>query len=367
MQLVSQNTKPVNSLTDLESIWTINKIEPASAIDSTSSAKILGKKFSITKGKIQFLDSIDLSIVKATECNTAKATLKQFPFSKYSKYSLTKDIFPIAKDEKVSIINSLCLNSIFDEFLYVPKSDSILFYRSINSKPIFISASKSIALMVPEKKSSMPVVPEKLSSVNQDLTKEEDIAIANFNFTNLAVEAIKQLEAYRDHVYLDGNRNPIFGYGHLVAPAEYDLLKDKYGYEYYDEGTNQNYFQAPANQPSLTDRNAEVENYLRKDLDIIIKNMRRHIKVGLPQYKIDAIVIYLFWRGSYAGNLLVKEFYDLINAKDDVAVSDFIINKMKKDSAGKDIPFLGGHFIRHRNTAKLYNEAKYHENWLIDN
>ena len=97
--------------------------------------------------------------------------------------------------------------------------------------------------------------------------------------------------------------------------------------------------------------------------------MKKNITVPLTQNKIDAIVIYLFWRGSFANTTatngkMVLEFYQLVNAKNDSGVAEFIRNRLKKDVDGNDIPFRPGHPDRHNKTAILYTDGIYANPWL---
>ena len=113
----------------------------------------------------------------------------------------------------------------------------------------------------------------------------------------------------------------------------------------------------------------ELQHNKSKDLGIIIGNMKKFITVPLSQNKIDAIVIYLFWRGSYANDTttngkMVLEFFQLINAKNDSGVANFIRTRLKKDVDGKDIPFSPGHPDRHNKTATLYTDGIYANPWL---
>jgi GH24 family phage-related lysozyme (muramidase) len=344
--LYSQELKPFSSSDDLEGLWEVYKVDPPAT--GSVVGDWLGKKISITKQKIIILDefeSYNKMNYTAKECELTKGSFKTTTLQKYSKFS---SLSGLNKDDKINLGIYFCANTPFSEFIYHPKMDSIIFNSSTDSSNFIYSKRISRT-------------PIQLSA-----PKVGEFIPSNFYMTDKAVDAIKQLESYRDHVYLDGNGNNIFGYGHLVTPNELTPLKEKFGFRHTDVLTGQSYNQAPTTEPTDSEKRDAVDYYLRKDLEIIVNNMKKNITVALPQHKIDAILIYLFWRGSYADNLQVKEFYQLVNARDEQAVTNFMLTRMKRDSSGRDIPFLGGHYIRHRNTVRLYNEAKYADNWLID-
>lgn len=369
--LVAQSKKPVlpTSLAELEGLWEVTKIEqPYGSSTSSSIQDWLGKKISISQSKIQLLDEFELYgklNFTGKECDTANGVVRPITFQKYSKYDATnKDSLIIKPDERLSLGEFYCKNTPFAEFLYLPKEESIALYSPI---PGAANTSLSSGFFVFLKRiSKTPVIFQATAPIGE-------IMPVNFNFSDKAVYAIKELESYRDYLYLDGNSNFIFGYGHLVAPnpklvtegyehpkeikAEIESLRTRFG-----TGTGDG-------TATLEERNATVDMYLRKDLDIIINNMKKNITVSLPQNKIDAIVIYLFWRGSNPNTTttngkMVLEFYQLINAKNDSGVANFMRTRLKKDIDGNDIPFRPGHPDRHDKTATLYTDGVYANPWL---
>ncbi len=363
LNLFSVEKKQITSLDELFGLWEITKTEPStdSVINSLNS-----KKFSISKDRIQTLEKNSLL---PENCENSGLNQKPNTLQKFSKYSQIKNLLKLKPDEKINLIQTNCSESPFAEFIFIPKLDSIAIYLKSKSDSLILGKKISkTAIFIPKAEVVKETVYQTVGVVpNQTQIVESTLQPFSFYYTDKAIDAIKQLESYRDYVYLDGNRNPIFGYGHLVPPHELEMMKEKYGYEYYDDANEQKYFQESSKKPSSEERLQIVETYLRQDCDIIIKNMKKNIKVPLTQFKIDSIVIYLFWRGSYANNKEVKEFYDLVNSKNDQSVASFMTDRVKKDSSGQDIPFLGGHYPRHRNTAKLYLNGSYHDNWLIDN
>lgn len=371
VSLSAQEKKPVlpSSLADLEGLWEVTKIEqPFGSPDTSSVQQWLGKKVSVSQSKIQLLDEFELYgklNFTGRECDTKGGNIRPMSFQKYSKYdAANKDSLIIKPDEKLALGDFfMCKNTPFAEFLYIPKQEAIALY---SPAPGAANTSLSSGFFVFLKRISKTPI---LSATAQ----AGEIAPANFNFTDKAVEAIKELESFRDYLYLDGNSNYIFGYGHLVAPnpklvaegydhpkeikAEIESLKSRFGTS------------SGGGVATQEERNAEVEKYLRQDLNIIIKNMKKNITVSLSQTKIDAIVIYLFWRGSYANTTttngkMVLEFYQLVNAKNDSGVANFIRTKLKQDIDGKDIPFRPGHPDRHNKTAILYTDGIYANPWL---
>lgn len=190
-------------------------------------------------------------------------------------------------------------------------------------------------------------------SINGQDTKSKVYAPANFSFSDEIVDAIKALESYQNKIYYDNNHNLIFGYGHYIVDKDFKALKDDFGYETINEdGIKQ--FVPPVNSLSETEKRKIIEQYLRKDLDVVVARMKKNIIVPLPQHKIDALVIYLFWRGPNEENAEVREFYDLINEGEDKAVADFIANRPKKDKT-----YLPGNKRRNVKTADLYTTGNY--------
>ena len=372
VSLSAQEKKPVlpSSLADLEGLWEVTKIEqPFGSPDTSSVQQWLGKKVSVSQSKIQLLDEFELYgklNFTGRECDTKGGNIRPMSFQKYSKYdAANKDSLIIKPDEKLALGDFfMCKNTPFAEFLYIPKQEAIALY---SPAPGAANTSLSSGFFVFLKRIS------KTPILSGATPQAGDISPANFNFTDKAVEAIKELESFRDYLYLDGNSNYIFGYGHLVAPnpklvaegydhpkeikAEIESLKSRFGTS------------SGGGVATQEERNAEVEKYLRQDLNIIIKNMKKNITVSLSQTKIDAIVIYLFWRGSYANTTttngkMVLEFYQLVNAKNDSGVANFIRTKLKQDIDGKDIPFRPGHPDRHNKIAILYTDGIYANPWL---
>ena len=369
--LIAQDKKPVipSSLADLEGLWEVSKIEhPYSSQDTSPVQQWLGKKVSISQSKITLLDEFDLYgklNFTGRECDTKGGSVRAISFQKYSKYdAANKDSLIIKPEEKIALGDFyICKNTPFAEFLYIPKQESIALY---SPTPGAANTSLSSGFFIFLKRiSKTPVMTQSIQS--------GEISPANFNFTDKALDAIKELESYRDYLYLDGNSNYIFGYGHLVAPnpklvtegyehpkeikAEIESLKSRFGTGSGD-GT-----------ATAAERSGAVDMYLRQDLNIIVSNMKKNITVPLTQNKIDAIVIYLFWRGSFANTTttngkMVLEFYQLVNAKNDSGVAEFIRNRLKKDVDGNDIPFRPGHPDRHNKTAILYTDGIYANPWL---
>lgn len=363
LHLFSSEKKQLTNLEEIFGLWEISKVLPSS---DPSISQFESNKISISKDRIQILEENSLL---PKDCDKTNLVMKPNALQKFSKFSQIKDLVNLKQDEKINLLFTSCNEIQYSEFVYIPKLDSIGIYTKSKSDLLLLAkkiSNKPIFTLKQEPKLKNETVYETISKIQSNFS-ETDFQPSSFYYTDKAVDAIKQLESYRDYVYLDGNRNPIFGYGHLVPPHELEIMKEKYGYEFYEEGTDQKFFQESSKKPNSEERFQIIETYLRQDLDIILRNMKKNIKVSIPQSKIDAIVIYLFWRGSYANNKEVKEFYDLVNSRNNQAVADFITNRMKKDSSGQDIPFLGGHYIRHRNTAKLYLNGTYHQNWLIDN
>lgn len=356
------------SLSDLEGLWEVNKIEqPYGSTDTSAVQQWLGKKVSVSQSKIQLLDEFELyskSNFVGKECDTKGGVVRPITFQKYSKFDANnKDSLTIKADEKLALGEFYCKTTPFAEFLYVPKQESIALYTPT---PGAANASLSSGFFVYLKRiSKTPITTLSVQS--------GEIAPASFNFTDKAVDAIKELEAFRDYLYLDGNKNYIFGYGHLVAPNP-QLVRD--GFEHPQEVKDEiqrfkTKYGTGSGDGTATqqEKNEAVDMYLRKDLDIIIGNMKKFITVPLTQNKIDAIVIYLFWRGSYANDTttngkMILEFYQLVNAKNDAAVANFMRTRLKKDVDGKDIPFSPGHPDRHNKTATLYTDGIYANPWL---
>lgn len=173
-----------------------------------------------------------------------------------------------------------------------------------------------------------------------------------FKYTEEAVEAIKFLESYQDKIYYDNNDNLIFGYGHLVTEKDFAALKNDFGYESQAGGTKQ--FIQPINKLTSDEKRKIIEEYLRKDMNYVIDKLKKNITIPLEQYRIDALVIYLFWRGANEQNLDVFELYELINKKDHNAVADFIKNRPKKDKT-----YLPGNRKRNAQNANLYSTGEY--------
>ena len=119
----------------------------------------------------------------------------------------------------------------------------------------------------------------------------------NFNFSDKAVDAIKELEAFRDHLYLDGNKNYIFGYGHLVAPNP-QLVRE--GFEHLKEVKDEIQMFKTKYGTGAGDGTATQQEKMKLSTCISQRPWNHHfqyekfITVPLTQNKIDAIVIYLF-------------------------------------------------------------------------
>lgn len=181
----------------------------------------------------------------------------------------------------------------------------------------------------------------------------------NFKYSQQVVDALKALEGYRDYVYFDNNSNPIFGYGHLVTERELPSLKQDFGYESLTgKESEPKKLNPPTNLLSQSEKDRVIEEYLRKDIDIVLAKMKKNIKIALEQKQIDALVIYLFWRGADEENEQVKQLYDFINTKNHIAVVDFIKNKAKKDQT-----YLPGNRRRNIKTAELYQTGEFPIIW----
>ncbi len=357
------------SLADLEGLWEVTKIEqPYGSTDTSSVQQWLGKKVSVSQSKIQLLDEFELYGklgFTGKECDTKGGNIRPITFQKYSKYDVTnKDSLVIKADEKLALGDFyICKTTPFAEFLYLPKQESIALY---SPTPGAANTSLSSGFFVYLKRISK-------TPVQTISAQTGEILPASFNFSDKAVDAIKELESFRDHLYLDGNKNFIFGYGHLVAPNP-QLVREGFDHPQEIKDEIQKFktkFGTGTGDGTATqqEKNEAVDMYLRKDLGIIVGNMKKFITVPLSQNKIDAIVIYLFWRGSYANDTttngkMVLEFFQLINAKNDAGVANFIRTRLKKDVDGKDIPFSPGHPDRHNKTATLYTDGIYANPWL---
>ena len=349
------------SLADLEGLWEVTKIEqPYSSQDTSPVQQWLGKKVSVAQSKIQLLDEFELYGklgFTGKECDTKGGNIRPITFQKYSKYDVTnKDSLVIKADEKLALGDFyICKTTPFAEFLYLPKQESIALY---SPTPGAANTSLSSGFFVYLKRISK-------TPVQTISAQTGEILPASFNFS--------ELESFRDHLYLDGNKNFIFGYGHLVAPNP-QLVREGFDHPQEIKDEIQKFktkFGTGTGDGTATqqEKNEAVDMYLRKDLGIIVGNMKKFITVPLSQNKIDAIVIYLFWRGSYANDTttngkMVLEFFQLINAKNDAGVANFIRTRLKKDVDGKDIPFSPGHPDRHNKTATLYTDGIYANPWL---
>jgi GH24 family phage-related lysozyme (muramidase) len=184
--------------------------------------------------------------------------------------------------------------------------------------------------------------------------QEKLIQPANFKTTAKALEVIKQLEDYRSYVYYDGNMNQIFGYGHLVwENEEKDALISKFGYETILETGERKVIPG---KEKLTDsqKSKYIEELFQKDVATVENFMKENITVPLKQNQVDALVIYLFWRGGNPMNPDVNELYELINKKKTNAVTDFMINRPKSDKN-----YLQGIVDRNTKTAQLYSTGVY--------
>ncbi len=374
VSLLAQDKKiPLpSSLADLEGLWEVTKIEqPYGSPDTSSVQQWLGKKVSVSQSKITLLDEFELygklNFV-GKECDTKNGVVRPISFQKYSKYDVAnKDSLIFKSDEKLALGEFFCKTTPFAEFLYVPKQESIVIY---SPAPGAANTSLSSGFFVFLKRISK-------TPINTHSVQTGEIMPTSFNFSDKAVDAIIDLESKRDFLYQDSNGNYIFGYGHLVA-ANPQLVRE--GFEHPQEVKDEiqkfkTKFGTGSGNGTATqqERDEAVEMYLRKDLGIIINNMKKFITVPLTQNKIDAIVIYLFWRGSYAtkpgpdettNGKMVFEFYQLVNTKNDSGVATFINTRMKKDVDGKDIKFSLGHPDRHAKTAILYTDGVYANPWL---
>ncbi|MEM7184070.1 MAG: hypothetical protein AAF518_24435 [Spirochaetota bacterium] len=195
--------------------------------------------------------------------------------------------------------------------------------------------------------------------LSQGTLFSQSLTPSNFRYTEQVVDALKALEGYRDHVYLDNNNNPIFGYGHLVTEKELPSLQDDFGYETLSgKETEEKSFTPPVNKLSEAEKMQTIEEYLRKDIDITLEKMKKNITVSLTQYQVDALVIYLFWRGANELNADVQELYDLINAQKHEKVIDFIKNRPKSDQT-----YLPGNRRRNAKTAELYRTGEFPFIW----
>ena len=106
-----------------------------------------------------------------------------------------------------------------------------------------------------------------------------EILPASFNFSDKAVDAIKELESFRDHLYLDGNKNFIFGYGHLVAPNP-QLVREGFDHPQEIKDEIQKFktkFGTGTGDGTATqqEKNEAVDMYLRKDLET---ELRKEVK-----------------------------------------------------------------------------------------
>ncbi len=179
------------------------------------------------------------------------------------------------------------------------------------------------------------------------------ISPSNFKASFEALESLKILEGYRAYVYYDNNQNIIFGYGHLVLPQEEEFLKTHFGYETILD-SKEKLLTPPIKPMSEPQKKEYIENLLLQDVEKVLVHMRETILVPLKQNQIDAILIYLFWRGANPLNEDVAYFYSLVNARDHKSIVNFMINKPKSDKN-----YLPGLKRRNQQTADLYNTGFY--------
>jgi GH24 family phage-related lysozyme (muramidase) len=179
------------------------------------------------------------------------------------------------------------------------------------------------------------------------------VSPANFKVSPQAVEALKVLEGYRAYVYYDNNYNVIFGYGHLVLPHEEEYLRNTFGYETLLESGERSLI-PPSKPMTELQKQKYVDDLLMQDIDVVIGHMKENITVSLKQTQVDAIIIYLFWRGGNALNEHVAYFYKLVNQKDVKKLMDFIANKPKDDKN-----YLPGLKRRNQQTVDLYMTGYY--------
>lgn len=190
-------------------------------------------------------------------------------------------------------------------------------------------------------------------------TNNTKINPENFNFSKDSSDALRLLEGYRDFVYFDNNNNPIFGYGHLVSPnstskaekEEAELLMQMFGYE-KKKSSGEIDKVDPTQTLSDKEKKDKIDEVYNQDIEKVLTHMKAEITVPLSQNKIDALILYLFWRGANAKNDEVFEFYELVNGGDDAKVIDFIKNRPKKDQT-----YLPGNQRRNEMTAVLYEKG----------
>ncbi len=185
-------------------------------------------------------------------------------------------------------------------------------------------------------------------SANQEL-----IQPANFKASEKAVEALKILEGYRTYVYYDNNMNLIFGYGHLVQENEEEFLRTNFGFEDISESGERKLY-PPTRFLSEDKKRKYIDSLFRKDIENVVNFMKENIVVPLKQHQIDAIIIYLFWRGPNPLNPDVLNFYNLLNEQKEKELLKFILYKPKSDKN-----YLPGLQRRNRQTVELYTTGYY--------
>lgn len=182
---------------------------------------------------------------------------------------------------------------------------------------------------------------------------EELIPPSNFRVSDRAVEALKILEGYRGYVYYDNNMNLIFGYGHLVQDYEEEFLKANFGFEDVLESGEKRLY-PPTKSLTEDKKQKYIDRLFRKDIENVVNFMKENIAVPLKQHQIDAIIIYLFWRGPNPLNPDVLTFYNLINQKKEKELLKFMLYKPKSDKN-----YLPGLQRRNRQTVELYTTGYY--------
>lgn len=193
-----------------------------------------------------------------------------------------------------------------------------------------------------------------LSFVPLNLKAEDEfIAPSNFKVSEKAVEVLKILEGYRGYVYYDNNMNLIFGYGHLVQDYEEEFLKSNFGFETVLE-SGERKLNPPSKTLSEEKKKNYVETLFQKDIENVVNFMKENITVPLKQHQIDAIIIYLFWRGPNPLNPDVLDFYNLINQRKEKELLKFMLYKPKSDKN-----YLPGLQRRNRQTVELYTTGYY--------
>lgn len=181
----------------------------------------------------------------------------------------------------------------------------------------------------------------------------ELIPPAQFKVSDKAVESLKILEGYRAYVYYDNNMNLIFGYGHLVQEHEEEFLRTNFGFEDILESGERKLY-PPTKVLSEDKKQKYIESLFRKDIENVVNFMKENITVPLKQHQIDAIMIYLFWRGPNPLNPDVLTFYNLINERKEKELLKFILYKPKSDKN-----YLPGLQRRNRQTVELYTTGYY--------